>query len=177
MSVEDSESRRLELNIWLSFSQADLGPTYAQQRCFFVFFSKFGIFFVEICAYSERYRNRIAGIFEIQRFFVTPFSSSEWHDRTGTNKSRLMEMDLMEIDITVNGGGLQFRTNTLMLCCGLRHVQKVTVRTAWLARTRILHGPKPQTHKFTQERNEQLRTASFHSVRSHQSTRSNTVKS
>ena len=30
MIAEDSEARRFELNIWLSFSQADLGPTSAQ---------------------------------------------------------------------------------------------------------------------------------------------------
>ena len=34
MSVEDSESRRFELNIWVSFYPADLGPTSAQE-CFF----------------------------------------------------------------------------------------------------------------------------------------------
>ena len=34
MSVEDSESRRFEINIWLSFSQADLSPTSAD-GCFF----------------------------------------------------------------------------------------------------------------------------------------------
>ena len=28
--LSDSESRRFQLNIWLSFSQADLGPTFAQ---------------------------------------------------------------------------------------------------------------------------------------------------
>ena len=38
MSVEDSESRRLELNIWLSFCQADLGPTSAPGVFFFRFF-------------------------------------------------------------------------------------------------------------------------------------------
>ena len=34
---QDSESRRFELNIWLSFSQADLGGTSAQE-IFFCFF-------------------------------------------------------------------------------------------------------------------------------------------
>ena len=29
-AVEDSEARLFELNIWLSFSQADLGPTSGQ---------------------------------------------------------------------------------------------------------------------------------------------------
>ena len=69
MSVEDSESRRFELNGWLSFSQADLDPTSAQELFFFAFFWKFGTLFLKICAHSERYRNLIAGIFEILTFF------------------------------------------------------------------------------------------------------------
>ena len=46
MSVEDSESRRFELNILLSFSQADLGPTAGQFFCVFFLF-KFGFLFCE----------------------------------------------------------------------------------------------------------------------------------
>ena len=69
MSVEDSESRRFELNGWLSFSQADLDPTSAQELFFFAFFWKFGTLFLKICAHSERYRNLIAGIFEIKTFW------------------------------------------------------------------------------------------------------------
>ena len=69
MSVEDSESRRFELNIWLSFSQADLGPTSSQELLFSLFLESLELFFLEICAYSERYRNLMAGIFEIQTFF------------------------------------------------------------------------------------------------------------
>ena len=38
MSVEDSESRRFELTFGLSFSQADLGPTCAQELFFSCFF-------------------------------------------------------------------------------------------------------------------------------------------
>ena len=45
MSVEDSESRRFELNIWLSFSQADLGPTSGQEWFFSFFFGKVCNFF------------------------------------------------------------------------------------------------------------------------------------
>ena len=45
MSVEDSESRRLELNMWLSFSQADLGPT-SDQELFRTFFFQVWNFFL-----------------------------------------------------------------------------------------------------------------------------------
>ena len=68
MFVENSESRRFEL----SFSQADLGPTFGQELFFHLFFFNFGTFFVKICARSERYRNLTAGIFEIQLFMATP---------------------------------------------------------------------------------------------------------
>ena len=54
----------LQTSIWLSFSQADLGPRSAQE-CFFRGFEKFETFFSKICAHSERYRNTLAGIFEI----------------------------------------------------------------------------------------------------------------
>ena len=40
MSVEDSESRRLELKIRLSFCQAALGPKSAQDFFFSFFFLK-----------------------------------------------------------------------------------------------------------------------------------------
>ena len=39
MSVEDSESRRFELTFGLSFSQADLGPTSAQDLFVSLLFS------------------------------------------------------------------------------------------------------------------------------------------
>ena len=67
MSVEDSESRRFELNIWLSFSQADLGPTSGQELLLF-FFSSLELFFVEICAHSERYSDLVVGLYESQSF-------------------------------------------------------------------------------------------------------------
>ena len=67
MSIEDSESRPFELNISLSVSQVDLGPTSAQELLrtwYFVFLSLFfislkvcGTFLLKICAHSERYRN------------------------------------------------------------------------------------------------------------------------
>ena len=69
MSVEDSESRRLELNIWLSFCQADLGPTSAPELFFSSFLESLQVFCLMTCAHSERHRNRVAGIFEIQSFF------------------------------------------------------------------------------------------------------------
>ena len=45
MSVEDSESRRFELNIRLSFSQANLGPTSAQELFFVFFLESLELFF------------------------------------------------------------------------------------------------------------------------------------
>ena len=65
MSVEDLESHPFELNISLSVSQADLGPTFGQ--LFFFVFLVIWNFFVKICAHSEGYRNT-AGIFGIQIF-------------------------------------------------------------------------------------------------------------
>ena len=59
----------LRTNIWLGFSQADLGPRSAQELFFSVFFEKFETFFSKICAHSERYRNLLAGIFEILTFY------------------------------------------------------------------------------------------------------------
>ena len=58
----------LQTNIWLSFSQADFGPRSAQDF-FFGVFEKFETFFSKICAHSERYRNLLAGIFEIPTFY------------------------------------------------------------------------------------------------------------
>ena len=58
----------LRINIWLSFSQADLGPRSAQELVFSGF-SKNLRLFSKICAHSERYRNLLAGIFEILTFF------------------------------------------------------------------------------------------------------------
>ena len=58
----------LRTHIWLSFSQADLGPRSAQDF-FLFFFEEFETFFSKICAHSERYRNLLAGIFEIRSFF------------------------------------------------------------------------------------------------------------
>ena len=50
----------------------------------------------------------------------------------------------MEIDITVDGGGHVWRTNTLLLCRGMRKGFPSVL--AWLARPKILDGPK---HDFS----------------------------
>ena len=64
-----SRTRNLELTFDLSFSEADLGLTSAQELLFSFFF-KFGTFFSKTCAHSERYRNLVAGIFELQTFLA-----------------------------------------------------------------------------------------------------------
>ena len=58
----------LRTNIWLSFSQVDLGPRSAQELFFGDFLKSLNLFFSKICAHSERYRNLLAGIFEILTF-------------------------------------------------------------------------------------------------------------
>ena len=68
----------LRTNIWLSFSEADLGPTCAQFFFFLRLFYSLELFFVKMCAHSERYRKLMAGIFKIDIFFgniVFPLSS------------------------------------------------------------------------------------------------------
>ena len=62
MSVQDSESRRFEQ----TFGWVFLRPTGI---IFFGVFEKFETFFSKICAHSERYRNLLAGIFEILTFY------------------------------------------------------------------------------------------------------------
>ena len=59
----------LRTNIWLSFSQADLGPRSAQELFFSGFLKSLKLFCSKICAHSERYRNLLAGIFEIPTFY------------------------------------------------------------------------------------------------------------
>ena len=58
----------LRTNSWLGFSQADLGPRSDQELLFFGVFEMFESFFSKICAHRERYRNLLAGIFEILTF-------------------------------------------------------------------------------------------------------------
>ena len=57
------------MNVWLSFSQADLGPRSAQDCFFSGFLKSLELFFSKFCAHSERYRNPLAGIFEILTFY------------------------------------------------------------------------------------------------------------
>ena len=60
----------LRTNIWLSFSQADLGPRSAQELFFSGFLKSLKLFFEDLCAHSEQYRNLLAGIFEILFFYA-----------------------------------------------------------------------------------------------------------
>ena len=46
----------------------------------------------------------------------------------------------METDITVDGGGHVLRTNTPLLCRGMR--KRFPFVVTWLARPKILDGPK-----------------------------------
>ena len=62
MSVQDSESRRFEQTFGWVFL---IGPG----TIFFGIFEKFETFFSKICAHGERYRNLLAGIFEILPFY------------------------------------------------------------------------------------------------------------
>ena len=71
MPVQDSESRRFELNIWVSFSFFS-GRSWPK-ICSGVFFGgggvtlKVWIFCVKICAHSERNLNLMARVFEMRR--------------------------------------------------------------------------------------------------------------
>ena len=66
---EDSESRRFESSLWRSFSQVYLGPTSGQEFFWGEGGETLDFFQWRLCAHSERYRNLLAGIFEIQTFF------------------------------------------------------------------------------------------------------------
>ena len=67
MFVEDSESRRFELNIWLSFSQADLGP--CPGIVFFVFFGSLKLFFRRIVLIASGTASLMAGSLKFKLFF------------------------------------------------------------------------------------------------------------
>ena len=62
------------------------------------------------------------------------FRRTERPDRTGTNKV------LLESGIIVDGGGHVLRTNTLLLCHGMR--KRLSSVMIWLSRPEILDGPK-----------------------------------
>ena len=59
----------LRTNIWLRFLSGRSWPKIGQGIIFFGVFEKFETFFSKICAHSERYRNLLAGIFEILTFY------------------------------------------------------------------------------------------------------------
>ena len=68
----------------------------------------------------------------------TPFSSSG-----GPNASTErvpMKYYLMEMDVTVDGGGHLVRTNLLLLCRSM--CKRLTFALIWLARPQIPDGPK-----------------------------------
>ena len=75
-------------------------------------------------------------------FFL--FRRIERPDRTarpnGPTERPQMKPCLMEIDITVEGGGHVLRTITLLLCCGTR--KRLSFVVIWLAEPNILDGPK-----------------------------------
>ena len=59
----------LRISIWLEFFSGRSWPKICPGIIFFEFFEKFETFPPKICAHSERYRNILAGIFEIRTFF------------------------------------------------------------------------------------------------------------
>ena len=67
-----------------------------------------------------------------------PFSSSGGPN--GPTERAQIKSCLMDIDITVGGGGHVLRTNTLLLCRGMR--KRFPFVVTWLARPKILDGPK-----------------------------------
>ena len=69
---------------------------------------------------------------------LTPFSSSGGPN--GPTERARIKSCLMEVDITVDGGGHVLRTNTLLLCRGMR--KRFPFVVTWLARPKILDGPK-----------------------------------
>ena len=69
---------------------------------------------------------------------LTPFSSSG--GPSGPTERAQIKSCLMEIDIAADGSGHILRTNTLLLCRGMRkRLSFVVIR---LARPKILDGPK-----------------------------------
>ena len=67
-----------------------------------------------------------------------PFSSSGGPNGP-TERAQIKSCE-MEIDITVDGGGHVLRTNTMLLCRGMR--KGLSFVLVWLARPKILDGPK-----------------------------------
>ena len=69
MSVEDSASRRFELYILVELFSGRPWPNIWPGIIFSVLFRKFGTFLVKLCGGSDRYRNIMAGGFEIHFIF------------------------------------------------------------------------------------------------------------
>ena len=69
---------------------------------------------------------------------LTPFSSSGGPN--GPIERAQIKSCLIEIDITVDGGGHILRTNTLLLCRGM--CKRLSFVLICLARPKILDGPK-----------------------------------
>ena len=69
---------------------------------------------------------------------LAPFSPSGGPN--GPTERAQIKYCLMEIDITVDGGGHVLRTNTLLLCRGTR--KRLSLVVVWLAKPKILDGPK-----------------------------------
>ena len=69
MSVEDSESRRFELTFGRVFLRPILPKICPGISLGAGGVEKFETFFSKICAHSERYRNILAGTFEIRTSF------------------------------------------------------------------------------------------------------------
>ena len=68
----------------------------------------------------------------------TPISSSG--GQNGPPERAKIKSCLMEMGITVDGGGHSLRTNTLLLCRGM--CKRFSFVLVWLARPKILDGPK-----------------------------------
>ena len=68
---------------------------------------------------------------------LNPFSSSGGPNGP-TERAQIKSCE-MEIDITVDGGGHVLRTNTMLLCRGMR--KGLSFVLVWLARPKILDGP------------------------------------
>ena len=92
---------------------------------------------------------------------LNPFSPS---GPIGPTERAQLKSCLMEVDITVDVGGHVLGTNTLLLCLGTR--KRLPVEVTWLARPKILDGPK---HDFlprnvTNDRTALFRSFQFHTV-------------
>ena len=80
-----------------------IGPGFV----FFGFFKSLKLFFLKICAHSERYRNILAGIFAILTFYGNiafplspvfgPFLSKDFSSKTDDNGNAMLQLSLIHI--------------------------------------------------------------------------------